>query len=133
MKRRSVVWCLAGAVAAGLLALPAWAADSLSGTWVGQITDPISGSHPIVLRLEVSGGRITGSLKGGPPRGEVQPIEEASLRGGELSFKVEAKGPDGEPVTLIYKGKVTGNHIAGTNEGPRMGAGGDVPWEVTRQ
>lgn len=133
MKRRSVVWYLTSAFAAGPLALPAWAADNLTGTWVGQITDPISGPHPIVLRLEVSGDKITGSLKGGPPRGEVQLIEDARLGGDELSFKVEAKGPDGEPVMLVYKGKVTGNHIAGTNEGPRMGPGGDVLWEVTKQ
>ena len=133
MKRRSIIWYLTSAIAVGLLALPAWAADSLSGTWVGQITDPLSGPHPIVLRLEVSGDKITGSLKGGPPRGEEQPIEDAQLRGDQLSFKVAAKGPDGEPVTLVYKGKVTGNHIAGTNEGPRMGPGGNVPWEVTKK
>ena len=132
--RRRFVSLVIGIFALSLLASSAWSDNDLTGTWTGQITDPMSGKHDIVLRLKTEGGKITGTLKGGPPRGEEQPIEDAHLDGDQLSFKVEAQGPGGERVVLLYEGKVTGNHIQGTHEGPHLGPGQgeSVPWEVTK-
>jgi hypothetical protein len=111
-----------------LLASPAWAADDLTGTWTGKITDPM-GSHAISLQLKVEGGKITGTLTGGPPTGEALPITEARLEGDQLSFKVKLQDPQGEDHLLVYKGKVTGNRIQGKHEAPF----GSVPWEVTKK
>jgi hypothetical protein len=133
MKRRSIVLA-AGAFGLSLLVWQAYAADDLTGTWTGAITDPVSGKHHIVLRLKSEGAKITGTLTGGPPRGEEQPIHDARLEGDQLSFNVEARGPGGEDVILGYKGTVSGNHIQGTHQGPHEGpaGNGNVPWEVTK-
>ena len=133
MKQRFVSLVI-GTLTMSLVVSSASADNDLTGTWTGQITDPISGKHDIVLQLKTEGGKISGTLKGGPPRGAERPIEDARLDGDQLSFKVEAQGPAGEPVVLSYEGKVTGNHIQGTHEGPHLGSGPgkSVPWEVTK-
>jgi hypothetical protein len=130
-KRRSILLAM-GLLAFGALALPAWSAEDVTGTWKGQITDPVSGKHDIVLRLKNAGGQIGGTLTGGPPRGDEQPISNFRLDGNQFSFEIEAQGPGGEKVVLIYKGTLTGNHISGTHEGPHRGPDQSVPWEATK-
>jgi hypothetical protein len=124
----SLKFAVFAALLLNLLASPTWAADDLTGSWTGKITDPM-GSHPIELQLKVEGSKITGTLTGGPPTGEALPIREARLEGDQLSFKVKVQDPQGEDHFLVYKGKVTGNHIQGTQEAPF----GSVPWEVTKK
>jgi hypothetical protein len=131
--KRRFVSLVVGALVMTALALPVRAGDDLTGTWMGQITDPLSGKHDIVLKLKTAGSKIMGTLTGGPPRGEEQPIQDAQFEGDQLSFKVEAQGPAGERVVLVYKGTVNGNHIQGTHEGPHQGPGGSVPWAVTKK
>jgi D-alanyl-D-alanine carboxypeptidase len=114
------------------LALPAWPDNELVGTWTGHITGPNGGRHGIVLELKTEGGKTAGTLKGGPPSGAEQPIEDARLDGDRLSFKVEAEGPGGERVIFLYEGRVTRDHIQGTHEGPHQGPGEGLPWEVTK-
>jgi hypothetical protein len=133
VNKRILISVIFGTLALSIASLPSWSADNLTGTWAGQISDPVSGAHQIVLRLKVSGDKISGTLEGGPPNGEPQPIQDAQLEGDQLSFKVNAKGPDGELVALTYQGKVSGNHIAGTHKGPHLGPTGEVPWEVTKK
>jgi hypothetical protein len=107
--------------------MPALAGNP-SGTWSGQITDPGGNDHPIVLVIEADGSKITGSLTGGPPMGAKQTIENGVLNGDEISFDIKAPGPNGDFV-MFYKGKISGNHIEGTNTSPM----GGLPWGVTRK
>jgi hypothetical protein len=117
--KRRVVSLMLAVFAIGVAVSPVWAADDLTGTWIGQIKDP---GHDIVLRLKVEAGKITGTLAGGPPDGSEQSLADARLDGDQLSFKV---GPN----ALEFNGKVTGKLIQGTLESPM----GTVDWEVTRK
>lgn len=116
-----------------VLAMPALAATpaaaDLAGTWTGQLTDPMGNRHALTLQLEVHGGAISGTLTGGPPTGAAAPITDVKLRGNQLSFEVSAQGPQGSTITLAYRGTVSGNRIAGTQESPM----GSLPWAVTRR
>ena len=118
---------LALAILFTCLAVPAFA-QGLTGTWKGQMTDPM-GTHPITIQFKDVGGKVVGTMTGGPPTGAEQPITDVRLKGAQLSFTVRADGPDGQPMTLVFKGKVSGNHIKGTQDAPF----GVVPWEVTKQ
>jgi hypothetical protein len=116
-----------------VLAIPTLAATpaaaDLAGTWTGQLTDPMGNRHDLVLRLEVHGGSLSGTLTGGPPTGAEAPITDVTLRGDQLSFEVSAEGPQGSTITLAYRGTVTGNQITGTQESPM----GTLPWAVKRR
>jgi|SRR5579872_1435970 len=130
VKRRSLA-LLCGMLVMGLWLSAAWAADELTGTWAGQINDPMTGKHDIVLRLKVEDGKIAGTLSGGPggaPGAELL-LTDIKLQGDQLSFKAKGQGFDGEVVLYPYKGTVAGNRIHGTHEAPF----GPVPWEVTRK
>jgi hypothetical protein len=128
MKNRSRITLLASMFAVALFSLSVQAAD-LTGTWAGQITDPMGNKHDLTLQLTLEGGKVTGTLTGGPPTGGVQTIESGKLEGDKLSFTVKVQGPGGEPLVLTYKGKVSGNHIQGSNES----AMGSTPWEATKK
>jgi hypothetical protein len=117
---------LALAILFTCVAVPAFAQD-LTGTWKGQMTDPM-GAHPITIQFREVGGKLLGTMTGGPPTGAEQPITDIRLKGAQLSFTVRADGPEG-PMTLVFTGKVSGNRIKGTQNAPF----GAVPWEVTRQ
>ena len=127
VKRRFVSLMFA-VFAMSVLGSPVWAADDLTGTWTGRLTDPMGG-HEIVLRLKAESGKITGTLTGGPPAGKEEALTDVRLEGDQLTFTVKAQGPQGESLELKYKGKVTGNRIQGTHEGPM----GSIPWEVARK
>jgi hypothetical protein len=113
---------IAGTMALLLIAATALAAD-LTGIWAGHITDPNGENHDLSLKLKLDGNKVTGTIKGGPPTGEQQPLS-GELEGDQLSFDV--KGPGG---ASTYKGKVNGNHIAGTMASPA----GPLPWEVSKK
>jgi hypothetical protein len=115
-------------LAISLVTVEARAAD-LTGTWAGHITDPQGDKHEITLNLKVDGNKVTGTLTGGPPNGEQQPIVSGKLDGEQLSFTVTAQGPGGQSMALTYKGKVSGNRIQGAHESPM----GSLPWEVTKK
>jgi hypothetical protein len=115
------------ALIVGLFALPVLAAD-LNGAWTGQITDPSGNPHPLTLQLKVDGNKVTGTITGGPPSGEEQPLVNGKIEGDQLSFDVKTQGPAGE-IVLAYKGKVAGNRIQGSNDSPM----GSLPWEATKK
>jgi len=127
MRRVRMGRLLVSAVA--LVFCMAAAAADLTGRWSGQLTDPQGGQHEISLDLKVDGGRVTGSMTGGPPAGAEVPIVDGKLQGDQLSFSVRVQGPDGNPIDFTYQGKVEGNHITGTHESPM----GSLHWEATKK
>jgi hypothetical protein len=131
MTRRSMA-TVSTAAALALYVGSAWAAD-LTGKWTGHITDPAGISHELSFDLQSSGDKVTGTVSGGPPTGEKQPIGKGKLQGDQLTLEVSARGPRGESLFISYRGKVDGKHIAGTLASLGMPDSNDnaVTWEVT--
>jgi hypothetical protein len=109
MKRHLAVTALL-LVVAGLAA----AAD-VAGTWKGAFTH---NDQPMPLTFVLKGGtNVTGTITGLPSG--VTEIKDGKLDGDQLSFwcMVEYQG---NPVKLVYRGKITGNEIQfefGTEDG----------------
>lgn len=103
-------------------------ATSLSGAWVGSLSDPGGNPHPLTLQLTVEGSQVTGTITGGPPTGEEQAIVNGKLTGDALSFDVKVQGPGGD-MLMSYRAKLVGNKLVGTQPSPM----GDMAWEATRK
>jgi hypothetical protein len=124
MKRLMVA---AVVVALTALAGPAQAQDP-TGTWKWMT----GGNQPreVTLKLKLEGDKLTGSMPG--RMGQEVPIEEASYKDGEISFKVTRMRQDQKIVTK-YTGKLTGDTIKGKTEGPgRDGQPQTRDWEAKR-
>ena len=97
-----------------LLAGLASAAD-LTGKWEGSFK---YNDQPVPVTVELKGAsEITGTVTGMP--GGVLPIKDAKLDGENLSFWILIDF-QGNPVKIVYKGKVAGNEIRftlGTEDG----------------
>ena len=69
---------------------PAWAGDEgFNGRWV---IEPLGENNGRVMWLEISGagaGPISGFMVGGGPGGQLEPIHDAKIEGGQLTFHVE--------------------------------------------
>lgn len=104
-------------------------ATSLTGTWQGAVTDPRGGEHALTLELKTEGGKVTGTITGGPPDGAPQPVITGKFEGDQLTLEVTIAGPEGESVTVTYQGKRVGNRI----EGSLSSKFGDLPFKVERK
>ncbi len=94
------------ALVVGLVAIPAVAGD-LSGTWTLTSTTP-RGERTSTMVLAQSGEKLTVTLKG--ERGES--TGTGTLKGDTVEWTVVRQTPMGE-MTMTYKGKVTGDTMAG--------------------
>jgi len=103
------------------LAVVALAAD-VSGKWTFE-TQGRNGPQTQTLTLKQSGGSLTGSLAGG--RGGEANISDGKVDGDNISFNVTREF-NGNSFTTKYSGKVSGDSINLTIEGPRGG-----PQQVT--
>jgi hypothetical protein len=83
----------------------------------GQGTPP-----ELTLTLALKDGQLTGKLAGG--RGEPVAIADASFKDDTVAFTVSRQMPNGNAWTSKYTGKISGDTITGTIEGP--GRGGEV-------
>lgn len=122
---RNVLAVLATAL---LLTSVGFAADP-SGSWKwswgggggggggGQGTPP-----EITLTLALKEGQLTGTLGGG--RGEPVAIKDATFKDDTVSFTVSRANRDGAQMVSKYVGKIAGDTLTGTIEGP--GRGGEV-------
>jgi len=97
-----------------LLASLAWAAE-LTGKWEGSFR---YNDQPVPLSIELKGTtEISGTVTGMP--GGVAQIKEGKLDGETLSFWILIDF-QGNPVKIVYKGKVNGSEIRfmlGTEDG----------------
>jgi hypothetical protein len=87
----------------GCLTSPLWAAD-VTGKW-----DAHSENGPSwIFNLKSDGSKVTGTIQGND--GKDRPINEGKLEGSDISFSVDSEW-QGNPITLVFKGKVTGDEM----------------------
>jgi hypothetical protein len=80
----------------------AMAAD-FSGQWKGQI-----GEREIAFLFKTDAGKLTGTVTG--MIGRPLDIQDGKVQSDSLSFYVNSEW-QGNPVKLVYKGKLSGNEI----------------------
>ncbi len=98
------------------LAVVAMAAD-VSGKWTFE-TQGRNGAVTNTLMLKAAGSDLTGTLDGG--RGGPVEISKGKVDGDNISFEVTREF-QGNSFTTKYSGKVSGDSIELTIEGPRGG------------
>jgi hypothetical protein len=111
-----------------LTSVLAFAADP-AGTWKWSFPGRDGQPRDVTLKLELKDGQLTGSMSG--YRGET-PISDASFKEGQIAFSV-VREFNGNKVETKYLGKLDGDTIKGTSEGP--GRDGQVTkrdWTATR-
>jgi hypothetical protein len=96
----------------------------VDGKWTGEIAGG-RGAQAINITLKADGAKLTGSTQGG--RGGETPIEEGTISGNTIKFKVKQMGRGGEQI-FNYTGTLSGDEIKFT----RMQEGGQgMPVEFT--
>jgi hypothetical protein len=124
------------AEAAPAAATAAASASSPTGTW--KWTQAGRGGNPgreQSLKLDYTGGKLTGTLVGGQgPQGQMPDvaIADASFKDGTVAFSVSREF-NGNKVVSKYEGKLDGDSIKGSSERPgRDGAVQKTDWTATR-
>jgi hypothetical protein len=91
-------------------------AADITGTWKGSFQ--FNGNDvPVTLNLKNGGESVTGTVEGLPT--SPTDIKDGKLEGDAVSFWIMIDY-EGNPVKLVYKGKVTGDEIQfsfGTEDG----------------
>ncbi len=85
------------------LTSPLWAAD-VTGKWTANSENGPSW----VFNLKSDSGKVTGTIQGND--GKDRPINEGKLEGSDISFSVDSEW-QGNPITLVFKGKVSGDEM----------------------
>jgi hypothetical protein len=119
--------CLALAVA-----LNANAEDKkidLTGNWKSSFTNQDGAVRETTFKLKVEGEKLTGTISG---RNADTAIEEGTIKGGELSFKVTREF-NGNKMVIKYTGKVSGDTITGKSESERDGEKRSRDWVAKRE
>ena len=95
--------CIFGLVLFGCVTSLLWAAD-VTGKWNAESDNGPSW----VFNLKSEGGKVTGTMQGSD--GKERPISEGKLEGNDISFSVDSEY-QGNPITLVFKGKVSGDEM----------------------
>jgi len=106
---------VAAAVALAIVGLvsPAIAADA-TGTW--KWTATFNGqTRDSTLKLKQEGDKLTGAYVGGGQSTTETPIEDASIKGDIVSFKV-TRERNGQKTTTKYSGTLKDDTITGKSE-----------------
>ncbi len=108
-----------------IVAVPTFAAD-VTGNWVSKMETP-RGTMERTFVLKQDGDKLTGKIV--TQRGE-QEIKEGKVDGDNIEFKTEMRMGGGDPVTVTYKAKVSGDKMEGSMQ---MGDRGERPFSATKQ
>jgi hypothetical protein len=96
----------------------AWAAD-VNGKWTAQVPGRGGQTRETTFTFKAEGDKLTGTVSG--MQGD-NPISDGKISGDDISFTVKINF-QGNEITLLYKGKVSGDEIKMT----RTRQGGDQP------
>ena len=99
-----------------------------SGTWKWTVNFG-NQTREVTLKLKLDGDKLTGGIIGRD--GKENPIQDASYKDGDLSFKV-VRERNGTKMTSTYTGKVNGDTIKGKIEFGRNGNTQSRDWEAKR-
>ncbi len=100
-----------------------------TGTWKWTVMRGDQ-KREMTLKLKLEGDKLTGAYVGRD--GKETPIEDATFKDGEVSFKV-TRERDGNKFTVKYNGKVSGDTIKGKTEFERNGETQNRDWEAKRE
>lgn len=100
-----------------------------TGTWKWSVTFGDQ-TREFTLKLKLDGDKLTGTMTG--RNNEETPIEDASYKDGEVSFKV-TRERNGQKFVIKYKGKVSADTIKGKSEFDRNGEKQERDWEAKRE
>ena len=120
----AVVLALVGIVS------PAIAADNPTGTWKWTTTFN-NQTRESTLKLKLDGDKLTGVYVGGQSNTET-PIEDATIKGDTISFKV-TRERNGQKATTKYAGTLKEDTITGKSERERDGQAQSTDWVAKRQ
>jgi hypothetical protein len=101
-----------------------------TGTWNWTFTAPNGNTFNQKMVLKLDGEKLTGTTTG--RGGNEVPIEEAKLKGNEISFQV-TRERDGDKVVTKYQGKLSGDTITGKIESNFGGQPRTGDWEAKRE
>ncbi len=106
---------ISGVLVGLFLSMMAWAAD-VAGRWKAQLEGQ-NGTRTIVFQFKTDGDKLTGTVSG--LRDKELPVTEGKVAGDTVSFAVNSEW-QGNPIKLVYQGKVSGGEIRftmGTEDG----------------
>jgi hypothetical protein len=98
-----------------------------TGTWKWTVTFNDQ-TREMTLKLKLDGDKLTGMMV---RKDQETPIEDATFKDGEISFKV-TRERNGQKFTTKYTGKVSGDTIKGKSESERDGQTQARDWEAKR-
>jgi len=116
-------------LALGLLARAEDKKADPTGTWKWSFTTQSGQTRETSLKLKLDGDKLTGTISG---RGADTAIEEAKLKGEEISFQVTREA-NGNKFITKYSGKLSGDAIKGKAETERNGKAQSRDWEAKRE
>jgi hypothetical protein len=102
---------------------------SLAGTWKITVKEDDGRIIERVVKWKQEGDKLSGLYSG--PRLAEFAVEEASLKDGELTFRV-SREQNGNKMIFTYRGKVTGDTITGKMDYDVAGEKGTLPFEAKR-
>lgn len=93
------------------------------GTWDFTMSSPF-GAVNATVTMSTSGGELSGSFDLG--EGRTWPIEEGTVSGNEISFRIDR---DGSPLVYTMTAVIDGDSANGSARAMAM----EVPWSMTRR
>jgi len=99
---------------------------NVSGTWTAKTTSQLGQARQRIT-FKQDGDRFMGEMITSEGRKEI--IRDGKINGDEIEFRVVRKRATGETVLVLYRGKLTGNQMAGSFVG---WSGRTVNWSATQ-
>lgn len=99
-----------------------------TGTWKWSVKFGEQ-TREMTVKLKLDGDKLSGAMLGRD--GKENPIQDATYKDGEVSFKV-VRERNGTKMTSNYKGKVSGDTIIGKIQFERDGNAQSRDWEAKR-